>query len=76
MIINIERSPSLSLYYLGSEIINIIKNKEINYIEDIYYEIRHLLDQDIHIDFIYYSLDWLFLLSIIKLDNGRVVLCE
>lgn len=76
MIINRERDPNLSLYYIGGIILEILKKDcEMN-INLLYEEVIKSVGVEFHIDFFYYSLDWLFLLSLIKINNGRVKLCE
>ena len=57
MIVNVEREPELSLYYLGSVL---------------FQEIQNQLKRKIHVDFLYYALDWLFLLSLVKIEEGKV----
>ena len=72
MIINIEREPELSLYYLGSELLKILESLNDISIEGLLQKIQDKLQKKIHIDFLYYALDWLFLLSLIKIEKGRV----
>lgn len=73
MIINVEREPDLSLYYLGGIILSILKKVSIIEIDELLTKIRLETKESIHIDFLYYALDWLFLLSLIKLDERKVV---
>lgn len=75
MIINPERKPTLSLYYLGSVVLKILFEKNNEQIEPLFEFTKEALEQDLHIDFFYYTLDWLYMLSLIKLENGRVSLC-
>lgn len=75
MIINIER-PSLSLYYIGNIIVEILSSKKSEKIDILFKLTKDRLNKDINIDFFYYALDWLFIVSLIKLENDRVVLCE
>ena len=35
-------------------------------------EIQNQLKRKIHVDFLYYALDWLFLLSLVKIEEGKV----
>jgi len=76
MIINMERNPSMSLYYLGSFVIKQLLCKNDQMIEELFSSVKNELGIDLHIDFLYYSLDWLFIISAIKFENGRVCLCE
>lgn len=75
MIINFERNPTVSLYYLGSIVLEILLKKDKISIEDLYEATQMALGQDLHIDFFYYTLDWLYLISAIKLNDERVCLC-
>ena len=72
MIVNNERDPELSLYYLGGTFLNILEQKKVISIENLFLEVQVKLNKKIHIDFLYYALDWLFLLSLIKLEEGKV----
>jgi len=76
MIINPERSPSLSLYYLGSLVLKILLKKDDLSIENLYEALQLELGLELHIDFFYFTLDWLYILSAIKLDEERVCICE
>ncbi len=75
MIINPERSPSLSLYYLGSLVLKILLEKDNILIENLYETLQLKLGLELHIDFFYYALDWLYIISAIKLDEEMVCLC-
>lgn len=72
MIINMEREPDLSLYYLGSVVLKILEQVKVISIDDILQEIQNQLKKKVHVDFIYYALDWLFLLSLVKIEEGKV----
>ncbi len=76
MIVNIERKPTLSLYYIGGLVLNVLLSNSGEHIESLYQITKETMDQELHIDFFYYALDWLFLLSKIKLENGRIYLCK
>jgi hypothetical protein len=76
MIINVERKPSLSLYYIGGIILQILKKDKCHTIDNLFEIIKGEIDQDLHIDFYYYALDWLFILSKVRLIKGWVKLCE
>lgn len=75
MIINPERKPALSLYYLGGVVLKILLEKNNEQIESLFELTKKSLEEDLHVDFFYYTLDWLYILSLIKLENGRVSLC-
>lgn len=38
----------------------------------LFQEIQNQLKRKIHVDFLYYALDWLFLLSLVKIEEGKV----
>lgn len=76
MIINAERDPSISLYYLGSVVLKSLIKEENCALDELYALVQKDLGNDLHIDFFYYTLDWLFILSAIKLEGGSVSLCE
>lgn len=73
MIINVEREPALSLYYLGAAVIEILSSNSIFLLDDLYEELRKSIKQNIHIDFFYYTLDWLYMQSLIELRDRRVI---
>lgn len=72
MIINGEREPELSLYYIGSILLEILEHGTSLPINQLIQKVQHKLDEKIHVDFIYYALDWLFLLSAVRIDEGMV----
>ncbi|MBX4265895.1 ABC-three component system middle component 6 [Clostridium estertheticum] len=75
MIINIDREPKYSLYYIGGIILELLnKNHKIS-IENLYKNVKVMIDENLHIDFLYYSLDWLYILSLIKVNENKVMLC-
>lgn len=75
MIINVDRDPILSLYYLGGVVLDILNNSEGETIDRLFEELKANIDRRIHIDFFYYTLDWLFLLSLITFKNGVISKC-
>ena len=72
MIVNVEREPDLSLYYLGGILLEVLEQTKVLTIEELLYETQNKLKKKLHIDFLYYALDWLFLLSLIKIKEGRI----
>lgn len=76
MIINFDREPIFSLYYLGGISMNILSTHSSLSLEELFVEIKKELHQELHIDFFYYTLDWLFLMSAICVNDGRVALCR
>ncbi|PWJ48099.1 ABC-three component system middle component 6 [Faecalicatena contorta] len=76
MIINIEREPGLSLYYLGSVIIAILSKKNNILLDELYIAVQEKSNQNIHIDFLYYALDWLYIQSLIEVKEGKVIYAD
>ncbi len=72
MIVNAEREPDYSLYYLGSILLEILESTDVMPIEELLSETKNRLNKEIHIDFLYYTIDWLFLLSLVSIREGRV----
>ena len=75
MIINIDRRPEYSLFYIGSLIIELLKKINRATIETIYDKICLETNIDYNINYIYYSLDWLFLMEKINLSGDELILC-
>ena len=72
MIVNAEREPDYSLYYLGSILLEILESTDVMPIVELLSETKNRLNKEIHIDFLYYTIDWLFLLSLVSIREGRV----
>ena len=72
MIVNVEREPNRSLYYLGGILLSILEQRKVMPMEEMLIKVQQQMDEKIHVDFIYYTLDWLFLLSLIKIEEKRV----
>lgn len=72
MIINDEREPGYSLYYLGGILLNILESADVMPIEELLSVTKERLNKEIHIDFLYYALDWLYLLSLVRIREGKV----
>lgn len=72
MILNSERSPKDSLYYIGAFLLKILKNEK-NEIE-INELLRKAKEQNINISLFYYALDWLYLISLIEVKEERIYL--
>lgn len=75
MIINIDRTPTLSLYYLGGIVLDILNDSKGETTDKLFEKLKAKINTHIHIDFFYYTLDWLFLLSLIILKNGVISKC-
>lgn len=75
MIINNDREPKYSLIYIGSVLLEHLNSNKGSSINDLYMLIKNIIDKNIHIDFLYYTLDWLFILDKIKLEGDRIIKC-
>lgn len=76
MIVNLERSPEYSLYYVGGIVIEYLRKHGKSQIEQLYAEIKSHINENVHVDFLYYALDWLYLLSLVEMEKNTVMLCE
>lgn len=77
MIINTERNPIFSLYYLGCAVVlRILSSCHSMTLDKLYDTLNEELYYNhkikIHINFFYYTLDWLFIQSLIKIENRKV----
>ncbi len=72
MIVNAEREPDYSLYYLGSILLEILESTDVMPIEELLSKAKERLNKEIHIDFLYYTIDWLYLLSLVSIREGKV----
>lgn len=75
MIITNDLNPKYSIYYLGAIILEILKNQKEIEIDELFNIVKAKIDDQLNIDYIYYSLDWLFLLNTIRLKENKVKLC-
>ena len=78
MIVSNSLSPKLTLYYIGSKLISILKNERFG-VTDSYILFEKLLEEtNERISFTHYmyALNWLYLLDLVKLDdNGDIRRC-
>ena len=72
MILNSQRQPDFSLYYLGGILLEILEQKKILSFEELLEESQQRIEKKVHVDFIYYALDWLYLLELVKIEEGKV----
>lgn len=75
MIINRNRNPKYSLYYIGAIVLENLQEENEILLEALFDIIKENIDENLHIDFLYYALDWLYLISLIEIDENRVILC-
>lgn len=72
MILNSQRQPDMSLYYLGGLILDFLKSSKDIPIDNLFETIQKKLKEQVHVDFMYYALDWLYLLGLVEVKEGRV----
>ena len=75
MIISTDITPNKKLYYLGGLIIDdLIKNqnREIKFL-DVFQQVNH--KEKISIGLLTFAMDWLYLINVITIKNGRVTKC-
>lgn len=75
MILNHEREPKYSLYYIGSTLLNLLKLEHSLTLFELHNYLKKEIDDDLDINFLYLSLDWLFILNTIELNGETVSLC-
>jgi len=76
MIINRDINPERSLYYIGSVVLNELKessNKELDFFQ-LYSVLKE--SKDISMNLFTLSLDWLYLNGIIEMKEGNIVQCS
>ena len=76
MIISQNMNPRYSLYYIGGIIIKLLQEKENIDINMIVEYMLNEFEYEISVEYIYYSLDYLFLLSVIIVEEGVLQLCK
>lgn len=70
MILNTERNPKDSLYYIGAILLEILQSSKDGFYID---ELRNKAkNKKINMSFFYYALDWLFIISKIEIKNERI----
>jgi hypothetical protein len=77
MIINPDREPKYSLYYIGAIILKTITKEGSGMnLDKIVKKLKIEIDEELNINFIYYALDWLYLISLIDIKENKVILCK
>ena len=49
-----------------------LEKQKILSIEELLEESQQRIEKKVHVDFIYYALDWLYLLDLVKIEEGKV----
>lgn len=73
MIINLERAPEFSLYYIGSIVLEIFRKHENEKLDfnELYTLTKQNSSKECPIDFFCYALDWLYMLSLLTVKEGK-----
>ncbi|MDD3926729.1 MAG: hypothetical protein PHT33_08745 [bacterium] len=75
MIIDYDKRPERQLYYLGSRLIEVIKDMPDHYIELLdAFELMNR-NESVSMNTFMLTMDWLFLLGVIAYDEGRIIKC-
>lgn len=75
MIMSANLNPKYSLYYIGGIILRMLQQERSLNINTLVENILKEYDYNINIEYIYYSVDYLYLMSLIKADGGYIELC-
>lgn len=72
MIVNFERDPKFSLYFIGAKVIEILKTYPNLSVDSIYQQLNTIYNEELSINYFYLSLDWLYLIDKISIVNDKV----
>jgi hypothetical protein len=76
MVINHQRNPELSLYYIGGIILEILKaNDNELELDSLHQESKSRLKSGLSIEYFYLALDWLFLVTDLRIEGTLIYLC-
>lgn len=65
--------PEDSIYYNGAKVLEVVQQKMCISVTDLYVELRE--KSDLSVSILLLSLDWLYLIDCITINNGEVSLC-
>ena len=74
MLVNINTNPQRNLYYLGSLVLETLKNYKVIELFDLYEMVNK--KEEINMQLFIFVLDWLFIIDAIKQTNGKIELCS
>ena len=74
MLVNINTNPQRNLYYLGSLVLETLKDYKVIELFDLYEIVNK--KEEINMQLFIFVLDWLFLIDTIKQTNGKIELCS
>jgi hypothetical protein len=66
--------PENSIYYNGAIVLEVLKKRRSFSFLDLYREVKELSNMSFPVYVL--SLDWLYLIDIAKLKNGKIELCS
>ena len=72
MIVNFERDPKFSLYFIGAKVIEILKTCPNLSVDSVYQQLNTIYNEELSINYFYLSLDWLYLINKITIVNNKV----
>lgn len=73
MLVNINTNPQRNLYYLGSLVLETLKDYKVIELFDLYEIVNK--KEEINMQLFIFVLDWLFIIDAIKQTNGKIELC-
>jgi len=73
MIVNINTNPQRNLYYLGSLILETLKDCKVIELFDLYEIVNK--KEETNMQLFIFVLDWLFIIDAIKQTSGKIELC-
>jgi hypothetical protein len=73
MIIGKDIQPERKLYFLGGRVLELLQKSSQE--EDLISLYHTLNDKEISINVLLLTLDWLFLLGVIKISKGKIIKC-
>ena len=74
MLVDINTNPQRNLYYLGSLVLEILKDYKVIELFDLYEMVNK--KEEINMQLFIFVLDWLFIIDAIKQTNGKIELCS
>jgi len=74
MLVDINTNPQRNIYYLGSLVLEALKDCKIIELFDLYEIINK--KEEINMQLFIFVLDWLFMLDTIKQTDGKIELCS
>lgn len=72
MIVNFERDPKFSLYFIGAKVIEILKKEPNISLDSIYQQLNLAYNEELSINYFYLAIDWLYLIDKVAIVNDKV----